>query len=295
MGSLLLLVTFSLLALNVYYVADAAECNGCIILDSKTFDRVLNKFDIMVVKFDKYNPDQTKHAIFEQVFNDLSGLIGMESMIAAHVDVLNNGMITNEELVSRYELQSNIFEEKLPTISIFIRYKNTTNLPEAARHYRGQFADWKELIVDKEWKNITNFNADSLKRSIRELSGIYFTLPGCVDDFDFLAIRFANEFTNFKKGSIIAEAEAKLLQMPKDDSGKSSELYVEWMKQARDSGENTENFLFQETRKIYIELDKSEGVTEEEEKKMRQTLNIFDAFNLAGRFKMVEAPEHDEL
>jgi len=51
-----------------------------------------------------------------------------------------------------------------------------------------------------------------------------------------------------------------------------------------------------------MELHKTTGpqgpqgaLTEEEKQNKRNALNIFDAFHLAGRFQMVEAPEHDEL
>ena len=298
MESLILVSKLLFLVLSLFYVANAAECNGCLVLDFTSFDKALNKFDVMVVKFDKHNPDQTKHAIFEQVYKDLKDLIGMENMTFAHIDIIDDGMVKNQELVDRYELQSHIFEETLPTISIFIRYQNATNEPENATHYRRQYQDWEQIHYGEEgWKNVTNFNADSLKRSIRELTGIYFTLPGCVDHFDFFAVRFAAEFTNFKKEEIIAEAEEMLLEIPEEESimRHDANLYIEWMKNAVKSGENTDAFLYEETRKIYIELNNPEGPELVQEKEMRQALNIIDAFKLAARFKMVEAPQHDEL
>ena len=79
-----------ILALSSFHISNATECNGCVILDSKTFEKVLAKFDLMLVKFDKYSPDLIKHAAFEKVATDLSKEVGMEDMIAAHVDIFNN-------------------------------------------------------------------------------------------------------------------------------------------------------------------------------------------------------------
>lgn len=279
-------------------MSNAAECNGCLTLGSKTFDKTLSKYDVMVVKFDKHNPDQTKHAIFEQVYNDLKDLKGMENMTFAHVDVLEYG-IKNQELVNRYELQNHIFADTLPTISIFIRHKNVTNTPENETHDRVQYRVWRSISDGEVRKNVSDFNTDSLKKQIRQSTGIYFTLSGCVDDFDFFAVRFANEFTtNLQKEKIIAEAEKKLSEIPEDESKTryDANCYIEWMKKAMESGDDTQHYLWNMNQNIYLELNKSEGVSEIQEIYMRQALNILDAFiYLAGRYHMVEAPEHEEL
>ena len=300
MKSLVLFFNVSLLLiLNAVYIADGAECNGCIILDSKTFNKVLSKFDVMLVKFDKHNPDKKKHAIFEQVSTDISKEFGMENMVAAHVDVMSDGMVKNMELVEKYGLHDDIFGDKLPAIFTFFKRKDGMEEPKTNEtHLNGRFKDYQEVFDDEtEWRNVTNFDADALKRSIRFHTGIYFTLPGCFDEFDFLAIKFAAEITKFKKASVVAEAEAKLLQLPQEESVKRAiaQDYIDWMNKATESGESTESYVYQETSKMFLELSKTEGVSKEEKEKMKKALNIFDSFNLAGRFQMVEAPEHDEL
>ena len=251
----------------------------------------------MVVKFDKYNPDKMKHASFEQVYNDLSKEIGMENMITAHVDILNNGMVKNNELVDKYNLHSEIFEENLPAIFTFIRHKEGEDKEGDATHWNVRFRDTEMVEDGKELKNVSTFGADAIKRSIRLHTGIYFTLPGCLDNFDFLAIKFAGEFTKFKQESIIAEAEAELAKIPEDETTKISiaKEYIEWMRKAMESGEQTANFVYQETTKILLELNKPGSLNDSEKQNKRNALNIFDAFHLAGRFQMVEAPEHDEL
>jgi len=244
-NSLLLVCKFAILWLNVFYFAEAADCNGCIILDSKTFDRVLNKFDVMIVKFDKYNPDKIKHASFEKVYNDLSKEIGMENMMAAHVDILNNGMVKNNELVNKYNLHSDIFEEKLPAIFIFTRHKEGEEKEGDATHWNVRFRDTEVVDDGKAAKNVSTFGTDAIKRSVRLHTGIYFTLPGCLDNFDFLAIKFAGEFTKFKQGSIIAEAEAELAKIPEDEAIKRTiaQDYIEWMRKAMESGEQTATYV----------------------------------------------------
>ena len=291
--SLLEFFNFLLLALNFFYISDAAECDGCIILGSKTFDRVLNKFDLMLVKFDKYNPDKKKHAIFEQVYNDLSKEVGMENMIAAHVDISSKGEVKNADLVDRYGLHNEILENNLPAIFYLMKPKEGDAKAEGggATYTPLRFKDTEDLFdEDNSHKKVSIFDADAIKRSIRTMTGIYFTLPGCLDDFDFLAIKFAGEFTNFKRRTIIAEAEAKFKLIPETETDKRAiaQEYINWMRLALEDGEFPGG-------KILRELNTPGSLTKEQEQKKRQTLNILDAFTLAGLFQMVEAPEHDEL
>ena len=67
------------------------------------------------------------------------------------------------------------------------------------------------------------------------------------------------------------------------------------MVKANDSGEDTNLFINQEITKIFEKINKPNEMSEEQAKKLNQALNILDSFQLAGRFQMVEAPEHDEL
>ena len=172
---LLVLFCLALLTLSLFDTSNAAECKGCVILDSKTFDEALSKADLMLVKFDEHNPDPVTHAVFEKVVSDLSKEIGMENMTAAHVDVINDGEITNTELVSKYNIQTLIFDESLPVIAAFTKNKDGDKYPEGETHS-------PSIIISK------TFDADLLKRGIRSNTGIYFTLPGCIDSFDFLAV-----------------------------------------------------------------------------------------------------------
>merc|ERR1712077_94403 len=87
----MVLLELAVVLLHIVAISESAECNGCVVLDSKTFDRVLNKFDVMLVKFDKHDPDVQKQAVFDQIYNDLSKEYGMEDMMTAHVDIVKNG------------------------------------------------------------------------------------------------------------------------------------------------------------------------------------------------------------
>ena len=266
----------AILVLSSFHISNAAECNGCVILDSKTFDKVLSKFDLMIVKFDKYNPDLKKHAAFGQVYADLSKEVGMENMMAAHVNIIKDGEIKNTELVNEYQLQTEIFEESLPAVFAFMKIKEGEKKGDNETHSYSMLTK-------------SDFDADSLKRAIRSYTGIYFTLPGCIDNFDFLAVKFAGEATTFKQKSVISEAEVHLSQIPQAETEKVAiaKEYISWMKKIVDSGKDIHSF----TEDTFEELKKSEL----EKEKQNQAMNILDAFSLGGRFQMVEAPEHDEL
>lgn len=287
MKPFLMFLKLSFLASNpLFGFATAADCNGCIILDADTFDKVIDKFSIVLVKFDSNLPNGVKHGIFENVAKDLSSIEGMEDMIAAHIDVEKNGMIKNQELVSRFEIQDHIFQETLPSIFVLVKKENNDDSNES--HKKHQFQE-------KDHFNITDFSVDTIKSFIREKTGIYLPLSGCIDEFDVLAMNFMNEFTNFKKGSVIAEAEAKILKIPKEDIEMKAhaELYVKVMTEAVAGGESNV-YLYKELQKLKNEINE-ETLGDEEGKEKRHRLNILESFKLAGIFKMELAPEKDEL
>ena len=271
---LLVLFCLALLTLSLFGTSNAA---GIQKLDSKTFDGALSKADLMLVKFDQHKPDPKMHAAFEKVVSDLSKEIGMENMTAAHVDVINDGEITNTELVSKYNIQTLIFDESLPVIAAFTRNKEGDKYPEGETHS-------PSIIISK------TFDADLLKRGIRSNTGIYFTLPGCIDSFDFLAVQFAGASSSFKQGKIISEAEVKLSQIPEAESENISTAkeYISYMKKAADSGKTNDEL----NEFIQQEIEKS---AQKDGQASNQALNILDAFTLAGKFQMVEVPDHDEL
>jgi len=271
---LLVLFCLALLTLSLFDTSNAA---GIQKLDSKTFDGALSKADIMLVKFDQHNPDPKMHAAFEKVVSDLSKEIGMENMTAAHVEVIKDGEIINSDLVSKYNIQKLIFDESLPVIASFTRNKEGDKYPEGETHS-------PSIIISKM------FDVDLLRRGIRSNTGIYFTLPGCMDTFDFLAVQFAQASSAFKQGKIISEAEVKLSQIPEAESENIAiaKEYISYMKKAADSGKTNDQlneFIQQEIEKSALKGGQASN----------QVLNIFDAFTLAGKFQMVEVPDHDEL
>jgi len=271
---LLVLFCLALLTLSLFDTSNAA---GIQKLDSKTFDGALSKADIMLVKFDQHNPDPKMHAAFEKVVSDLSKEIGMENMTAAHVEVIKDGEITNSELVSKYNIQKLIFDESLPVIASFTRNKEGDKYPEGETHS-------PSIIISKM------FDVDLLRRGIRSNTGIYFTLPGCMDTFDFLAVQFAQASSAFKQGKIISEAEVKLSQIPEAESENIAiaKEYISYMKKAVDSGKTNDEL----NEFIQQEIEKS---AQKDGQASNQVLNILDAFTLGGKFQMVEVPDHDEL
>jgi len=271
---LLVLFCLALLTLSLFDTSNAA---GIQKLDSKTFDGALSKADIMLVKFDQHNPDPKMHAAFEKVVSDLSKEIGMENMTAAHVEVIKDGEIINSDLVSKYNIQKLIFDESLPVIASFTRNKEGDKYPEGETHS-------PSIIISKM------FDVDLLRRGIRSNTGIYFTLPGCMDTFDFLAVQFAQASSAFKQGKIISEAEVKLSQIPEAESENIAiaKEYISYMKKAVDSGKTNDEL----NEFIQQEIEKS---AQKDGQASNQVLNILDAFTLGGKFQMVEVPDHDEL
>merc|ERR1712136_187574 len=264
---LLVLFCLTLLTLSLFDTSNAA---GIQKLDSKTFDGALSKADIMLVKFDQNNPDPKMHAAFEKVVSELSKEIGMENMTAAHVEVIKDGEITNSELVSKYNIKKLIYDESLPVIASFTRNKEGDKYPEGETHS-------PSIIISKM------FDVDLLRRGIRSNTGIYFTLPGCIDTFDFLAVQFAQASSAFKQGKIIPEAEVKLSQIPEAESENIAiaKEYISYMKKAVDSGKTNDEL----NEFIQQEIEKS---AQKDGQASNQVLNILDALPSAGSFKWLK-------
>ena len=222
--------------------------------------------------------------MFEKLAKDLTSgnVMGLEDMIAIHVGVEHKSKIMNQELVSKYEIQNEIFQEKLPVIFLFARQKGADDA-DKLNHYKFE-------------ADAGDFSEEAILAFIRQKTAVYFPLPGCIDDFDFLVINFLAESTKFKKEKVMAEAKAKILQIPANDSARkvNAELYITLMTEKLNSEESDASWVWRnldESRKDATNATLSEVARKE----ARQRNNVLQSFRLASFFKMVKAPEKDEL
>ena len=116
-----------------------------------------------------------------------------------------------------------------------------------------------------------DFTEENLKSFIKQKSGIYLPLPGCLEEFDELAARLVAADTAGEKGKVVAEAE-KGLAAAADKS--KAEIYVKIMRKMVKEGAGVPEAEMTRIKKV-IEGGK---VSEDKKKSMKQRLNVLRAF-----------------
>lgn len=135
--------------------------SGSVELNEYTFDKIVNKFDATLVKFDVAFPFGDKHDAFVALAKEAKDV---DELLFAEVGIKDYGERENEELGKKYGATKDTF----PVVKLFLKGKN-------------------EPITFDDSKG---FTSDNLRRFVRDYSGIYLSLPGCIRNLDVLAIKF---------------------------------------------------------------------------------------------------------
>lgn len=119
-------------------VVDGLVCVGCIELDKLTFDKILAKFSIVLVKFDIAFPYGKKHDEYAKFALEISedGEEAMDVAVSV-VGIKNYGDKTNNELIDRFSIG-----DKLPVIKLFTNYnaKEWLDFPKGANSHTDYFS-----------------------------------------------------------------------------------------------------------------------------------------------------------
>lgn len=159
------------------YQTTTPSPSGSVNLDELSFSKVTNKFEASLVKFDVAYPYGDKHDAFVAFAKDVRDV---DDLLLAEVGVKDYGEKENEALARKYGATKDNF----PVVKLFLKGKS------------------EPLTFD----NAKGFTSDELRRFIRENTGIYLSLPGCVRELDILAMKFMKS-KNDNKGRILKEAE----------------------------------------------------------------------------------------
>lgn len=142
---------------------EATSLSGSVELDEFSFDKIVNKFDAALVKFDVAFPYGDKHDAFVALAKDAKD---EHDLLIAEVGVKDYGEKDNEALAKKYGATKDNF----PVVKLFLKDKKEPL----------SFDDSKE------------FSSDELRRFVRENTGLHLSLPGCVKSLDKLAVKFMN-------------------------------------------------------------------------------------------------------
>ena len=222
----------------------AINCKGCTPLDSLSFDKLLNKFKVSVIKFDVAYPYGDKHEEFAKFSQSASEL---DDLFVGEVGIKDYGDKDNADLAERF----NIVKDDYPAVILFVQDAN------------GKLSDHR--FADE-------FKEDNLKSFVRQKSGLYLPLPGCLEEFDNLADSLMTSPDAGTKGKIIVQAE-KARDKLKDEKSKKAEIYIKVMHKVVSEGEKFVDKEMERVKKV-MEGKLSEG----KKKQLEHRINILKSF-----------------
>lgn len=225
----------------------ASGISGSVELDELSFDKLVNKFDVSLVKFDVAFPYGDKHEAFVALAKESKNV---EELLVAEVGVKDYGEKDNEALALKYGAS----KENFPAVRLFIKGNS-------------------EPISFDDSKG---FTSDELRRFVRENTGVYLSLPGCIKSLDLLAIKFmkTNKEDDIQRKKIIKEAEDEIQNLPGKDAsaGKIYKLIMEKILEKGDEFVNTEAERVKKLLTGKISFDKKKELT--------TRINILQTFQL---------------
>lgn len=158
----------------------STSISGSLELDEYTFDKVINKFDTVVVKFDVAYPYGDQHDAYINVAKESKDI---DNLLFAEVGVKEYGQKENEALAARFGAT----KENFPVVKLIIK-------------------GVKEPISYDNSKGITS---DALRQFIRENGKVYMSLPGCIKELDELAVKFMESGKDLRE-NLLQEAKNNL-------------------------------------------------------------------------------------
>ncbi|CAH0595127.1 unnamed protein product [Chrysodeixis includens] len=219
-----------------------ASTSGSVELDELSFDKITKKFEASLIKFDVAFPYGDKHEAFVALAKDAKD---EDELLVAEVGVKDYGEKDNEGLAKKYGATKDNF----PVVKLFVKGK-----PEPI-----PFDDSK------------GFSSDELRRFVREHTGLYLSLPGCVKELDKLAIQFMKAKKDERK-KILKKTEEVQKTLGKESSGK---IYKTVMEKILEKGEE-----FIQTEHERVKKLLSGKVSDEKKKELGNRVNILLTFQL---------------
>ncbi|RZC36424.1 ERp29 N domain containing protein [Asbolus verrucosus] len=220
----------------------AEGCKGCVSLDEYNFDKIISRFEAVLVKFDVAYPYGDKHEVFTKLAEEL---VKNQDLILAEVGVKDYGDKENEQLALKF----GITKDDLPAIRLFIKHKPEVEFPKTA-----------------EWV------LDNLRNLIRDNTDIYIGLPGCLEKFDKLAVEFVNSGNKQKE---LEQAERAVNDVTVEEKN-AANVYVKFMKKILENGIS---FVKQEYARL-SKILKEGKVNEKKKLELSHRLNILRSFSL---------------
>jgi len=225
----------------------AINCAGCTPLDGISFDKIVSKFRASLVKFDVAYPYGDQHDEFAKVAKDAAEV---GDLFVGEVGIKDYAEKDNQELAERFE----VTKDDYPTAILFV--KNAEGKVENFRF-------------------VGEFKAESLKKFVRQKSGIYLPLPGCVEEFDLLVDKLLKSPKEEQK-KVLREAEDLWDKMHGPKMHKRADIYVKIMRKIVDTDIS---FVKKEEERLK-KITGGKKITPEKKEEMEERLNILKSFSI---------------
>lgn len=176
------LIAFTCILSVVFSSIDYTNaCKGCIEIGEFNLEKIVPRFEAVLVKFDVAYPYGEKHDIFAKVAEEI---IDNKNFLLAQVPLKDYGEKENEEFSKKY----GVTKEDLPALRLFVQGED------------------EPFIFDKNLP----WTEENVKNFVKEHTNIYLGLPGCLEAFDKFAAKFITA-KNKDKALQETEKEAKKL------------------------------------------------------------------------------------
>lgn len=227
----------------------AINCPGCTPLDEVSFDKLISKFKASIIKFDVAYPYGEEHDEFAKIAKDCQEI---GDIFVGEVGVKDYAEKDNQKLAERFSVS----KEDFPAVILFVHGEGGE-----LQHFR--FGD--------------KLTADGLKKFFRSKSGIYLTLPGCIEEFDKLVDKLLDTSKEGQE-SVLKEAEDLWDKTHGPKMAKRADVYVKLMRKVVSTGASFISKEFQRVTKLI-----GGKISSEKKEELEEKLNILKSFSVIVR------------
>ncbi|KAJ6636727.1 Protein windbeutel [Pseudolycoriella hygida] len=246
-------VTLVVIALSSKCTA-SNTCKGCTDLDELTFEKLVKRFQVTIVKFDIAYPYGDQHEAYSRFAQDVYHI---DDLLVATVGIKDYGELDNKNLSQRFNVP-----EKLPSIKMFLN---------------GDTTKWVDYPENAEVKT------EDLKQFVRTNSKVYIGLSGCIREFDDIASEFVKNYSTKMYETALAKAN-KLIEGYEDEKLKSTgKVYIILMKRVVEVG-----LHYVEEEKQRTEELLGKKISSAKRQEMLDRLNILKAFEAPDKLAKTE-------
>jgi len=223
----------------------AINCKGCTPLDTLSFDKLLSKFKVSLIKFDVAYPYGDKHEEFAKFS---ASAAQTRDLLVGEVGIKDYGDKDNADLAERF----GVAKDDYPVVILFAHDDNGK-------------------LLDHRFND--EFSEDNLKSFVRQKTGLYLPRPGCIEELDNLADKLMTASDAGTKGKLVVEAE-KFRDKEQEESRKASaNIYTKIMHKVVAEGTN---FIAKEMERVKKLMDGK--VSDAKKKQLQERLNILKSF-----------------